>query len=360
MTEMERSESGVEKKMSSAPSGIGRRAVLTSRSLLWTLALGVIFLFFVGLSSDAQVDSKKSGSLERRIADLEQEIAILRIMVDFDHTDTLPENLVLCDKKIPLTRDDIRERFEREYFQLLENRGLMAVLVKRYLKYAGLINGEIQKMALPSDLIYLVVAESYLNPRAVSNANAAGLWQFMKETGKREGLQIDDSVDERYNVKRSTKAALGHLRKLYNEFGDWFVVMAAYNAGRGRLREAIDNQGTRDFLDLYLPEETERYVFRIMAVKEIISSRERYGIRLYEKELYKPVTVSEVSIEAVREVPVLALARYTDLSYKGFRDLNLHLRKYRLPKGTYNINVPYEKLDLFLKRAKDSAYITVR
>ncbi|OPX99150.1 MAG: Membrane-bound lytic murein transglycosylase D precursor [Syntrophorhabdus sp. PtaU1.Bin002] len=360
MTGVQSSGSDVGKKASPGSPGASRRTVPAPRSLLWALALGVIFLFFIGLSSDAQVDNKRGGLLEKRIADLEQEIAILKTMVDFDHTDTLPESLVLCDKKIPLTRDDIRERFEREYFQLLENRGLMTILVKRYLKYAGLINGETQKMALPSDLIYLVVAESYLNPRAVSSANASGLWQFMKETGKREGLQIDDSVDERYNIKRSTRAALSHLKKLYSEFGDWFVVMAAYNAGRGRLKEAIDNQGTRDFLDLYLPEETERYVFRIMAVKEVISNRERYGIRLYEKELYRPVTVSEISIEAVREVPVLTLARYMDLSYKAFRDLNLHLRKYRLPKGMYNINVPYERRDLFLKRVKDSAYIAVR
>lgn len=360
MTTMQHSGSGVGEKAPPPSSGAGRRTVLTSRFLLWTVTLGVILLFFVGLSSDAQVTNKKGGSLEKRIAGLEQEVAILRAMVDFDHTDTLSETLLLCDKRIPLARDDTRERFEREYFQLLENRGLMTILVKRYLKYAGLINGEIQKMALPSDLIYLVVAESYLNPRAVSSASAAGLWQFIKETGRREGLRIDDSVDERYNVKRSTRAALGHLKKLYNEFDDWFVAMAAYNAGRGRLREAIDNQGTRDFLDLYLPEETERYIFRIMAVKEIISNREKYGIKLYEKELYRPVMISEVTIGVVREVPVLTLARYMDFSYKAFRDLNLHLRKYRLPKGTYSINVPYEKRDLFLKRVKGSAYVTLQ
>ncbi|OPY76968.1 MAG: Membrane-bound lytic murein transglycosylase D precursor [Syntrophorhabdus sp. PtaU1.Bin153] len=360
MTGTQPSELNVGNKVSPASPPTGRPVTSAYRSLLWTLALGVIFLFSAGLSSDAQVNNKKGGSLEKRIADLEQENAILRAMVDFDHTDTLPENLLLCDRKIPLTKDDTRERFEREYFQLLENRGLMTILVKRYLKYAGLIDGEIQRMALPSDLIYLVIAESYLNPRAVSTANAAGLWQFIKDTGKREGLQINDCVDERYNVKRSTRAALSHLKKLYSEFGDWFIAMAAYNAGPGRLREAIDNQGTRDFLDLYLPEETERYIFRVMAVKEIISNRERYGIRLYEKELYRPVMVSEVSIEAVREVPALTLARYMDLSYKAFRDLNLHLRKYRLPKGIYNINVPHEKKDLFLKRVKDSAYVILQ
>jgi hypothetical protein len=166
-------------------------------------------------------------------------------------------------------------------------------------------------------------------------------------------------VDERYNIRRSTKSALTHLKRLYGEFGDWFIAMAAYNAGAGRLKEAIENQGTNDFFDLYLPEETERYIFRILAIKEIISNKEKYGILLTEKELYRPVMTIEVVIEAVREVPVLTIAKYAELSYKSFRDLNIHLRKYRLPKGTYAINLPYEKRDTFIKRVKDSAYITI-
>jgi hypothetical protein len=96
-----------------------------------------------------------------------------------------------------------------------------------------------------------------------------------------------------------------------------------------------------------------------MAIKEIISNREKYGIILTEKELYKPIMLTEVTIEAGREVPVLTIAKYVDLSYKAFRDLNVHLRKYRLPKGIYNINIPYEKRDIFIKRVKDSPYVTL-
>jgi hypothetical protein len=310
-------------------------------------------------SARAQANQKKTVPLEKRVAELEQEIAILRNMVDFDHLDGLPENLILCDRKIPLARDDVRERFEREYFQFLENRGLMTIIVKRYLKYATFLNGEIRRMALPPDLVYLVVTESYLNPRAASKANAAGLWQFIKETGKKEGLCINDHVDERYNVRRSTRSALNHLKRLYDEFGDWCIAMAAYNAGINRLREAVDNQGTKDFFDLYLPEETERYVFRIMAIKEIIANREKYGIRPAERELYKPVMVSEVCVEVGKEVPALTIARYMDLSYKAFRDINIHVKKYKLPKGTYNINVPSEKRELFLRKVKESPYMNL-
>jgi hypothetical protein len=329
------------------------------RYAMCAFAGALLIMLSIGNPVEAQVNNKKGGSLEKRVLDLEQEVAALKTMVEFNHLTIVPDSLSLCDKKVSLAKDEMRERFEREYFQFLENRGLITILVKRYLKYAGLINADIQKMALPPDLIYLVITESYLNPRAVSQAQAAGLWQFMKETGKMEGLSINDHVDERYNIKRSTRAGLTHLKRLYGEFGDWLIAMAAYNAGSGRLREAIENQGTRDFFDLYLPEETERYIFRIMALKEIILNREKYGIMLTEKELYKPIMITEVTIEAGREVPVLAIAKYLDLSYKAFRDLNVHLRKYRLPKGTYNINIPLEKRDTFIKRVKDSPYVAI-
>lgn len=324
------------------------------------LAAVALIMLSIGHPVEAQVNnSKKTGSLEKRVSDLEQEIALLKGMIDVGHVSIVPDSLSLCDKKISLAREEMRERFEREYFQFLENRGLITILAKRYVKFSGFINAEIQKMALPPDLMYLVITESYLNPRAVSQAQAGGLWQFIKETGKREGLTINDHVDERFNVKRSTRAALNHLKRLYGEFGDWLIAMAAYNAGAGRLKEAIENQGTRDFFDLYLPEETERYIFRILALKEILSNREKYGIMFSDKELYKPVMMTEITIEAVREVPVLAIAKYADLSYKAFRDINIHLRKYRLPKGVYNINIPQEKRDTFMKKSKDSPYITI-
>jgi len=329
------------------------------RSAICILTAVTLTVLGVGLPVDAQVNNtnKKTPSLEKRIADLEQEVATLKAMIDFNHLNITPDSLSLCDKKISLAKHEIRERFEREYLQFLENRGLMTILVKRYLKYAHIINSDIQNMALPSDLVYLVTIESYLNPRAVSPAQAGGLWQFIKETGRREGLSINDNIDERYNIKRATKAALTHLKRLYGEFGDWLIAMAAYNAGANRLKEAIENQGTRDFFDLYLPEETERYIFRIMAIKEIISNREKYGIILPDKELYKPIMITEVTIEAIREVPVLAIARYAELSFKAFKDYNVHLRKYRLPKGIYSINIPYEKKDVFMKKVIDSAYV---
>jgi len=320
----------------------------------------IMMLLAVYTEAGAQAAQKRGvGSPEKRIGDLEKDVMKLQREVDIFNLDAMPENLMLCYKKIPIYREDVRDRFERELFQLLENKGLLTLIVKRYLQYMSMINEEIQKMALPSDLIYLAITESYLLPRSLSRANAAGIWQFIKETGKREGLSINDHLDERYNIKKSTRSALTHLKRLYGEFGDWLIAMAAYNAGPARLKEAIEHQGTRDFLDLYLPEETERYIFRVLAMKEIILNRERYGIRVDEKELYKPLSLVEVAFETDREIHTNILAKAMELPYRTFRTYNLQIRKYRLPKGTYRINVPAEKKEAFLKHLKGYEYIQV-
>ncbi len=308
---------------------------------------------------NSQTYQKKQTPIEKRVSDLEKEVARLRAETDVYSLEYLPDPFTLCDKKIPLQKDDVRERFEREFFQFLENKGLMTILVKRYLMYYTLINAEIQRMGLPADLIYLVINESYLNPRAVSKANAAGLWQFMKETGKKEGLFVNDHVDERYNIKKATRSGLAHLKRLHTEFGDWFIAMAAYNAGAGRLREATENQETRDFFELFLPEETERYIFRIAALKEIITDRERFGIYIDEKTLYKPITLAEITVEIDHETHINVFAKCTDVPFRTFRSANVHLRKYRLPKGTYTVNVPVEKKETFLRRVKNYPSITV-
>jgi membrane-bound lytic murein transglycosylase D len=323
------------------------------------LLIVMLIALFVCPSGWAQTTHKKTVPIDKRIADLEAEVARMRREADVYTLDGLPDNLTLCDKKIPIFKDDVRERFEREFFQLLENKGLLTIVIKRYFKYLNFINEETKRMAVPSDLIYLVITESYLNPRAVSKASAAGLWQFIKETGKREGLFVSDHLDERYNVKKATRSALSHLKGLHGEFGDWLIAMAAYNAGAGRLREVIENQETRDFFEMYLPEETERYVMRVAAIKEIILNRERYGLSVDEKDLYKPVAVSEVTLETAREVHISTFAKCMDVPYRVFRENNLHLRRYRLPKGTYQINVPSEKQATFLKRLRDYPYISV-
>jgi hypothetical protein len=303
-----------------------------------------------GLRAQPAAPAKRLFSPEKRIADIEKEVEGLKKEVAFLKMAPVPERVVLCDRTIPLSNQEAREAFEREFYNFLDNRGLLTVLVKRYGKFLNVVSGEIDRMAMPPDLIYLPIAESYLNPRAVSRANAGGLWQFIKETGKREGLFINDCIDERYSVQRSTRSALGYLSRLHNEFGDWLVAMAAYNTGEARVREAIQNQNTRDFFEMFLPEETERYVYRIAALKEILSNPHKYGLPVQKADYYKPYAVAELTIEVERETHTAFLAAAMELPYRTFRHYNLHIRKYKLPRGTYHIYAPVEKKDAFLKR----------
>ena len=358
--------SGFEKsQMANGEMRIGKNGAFFS--VLCALTLAISIMFCAEALAQAQTPAKKPAQaiqplqspIEKRIGDIEKDVLRLDRQVNLYNLDALPDSLTLCDKKVSILRDDVRERFEREFFLILENKGLLTTIVKRYYKYLPMINEEIQRQSLPHDLVFLAVAESYLNPRSVSSASAAGMWQFIKETGKREGLSINDDIDERYNVKKSTQSALTHLKRLYGEFSDWLIAMAAYNAGPARLREVIDNQNTRDFFDMYLPEETERYLFRIIALKEIILNSERYGININEQEHYKPLMLTEVALETEREIHSNILAQAMEVSYRTFRINNLHIRKYRIPKGVYRINVPAEKKDLFLKRLRLCSYITV-
>jgi membrane-bound lytic murein transglycosylase D len=322
----------------------------------------LVALFFVTSAAYAETDAlqRKNQVADKRIADLEREVDNLKRDLGFYKIPAMPIVLTLCGKSIPLANEDVRERFEREFFQILENRGLLTILVKRYAKYQAIILQETNKAGLPSDLIYLAVTESYLNPRSVSKANAGGMWQFIRETGKREGLALNDSIDERFSIARSTRSALGYLKKLQEEFGDWLLAIAAYNCGEGRIREVLSNQGTRDFFELYLPEETERYILRMAATKEIISNAPKYGLSVDQKDQYKPFLVQEFFMEVKRDVHTSALAQSMDLPYRTFREINLHLRKYVLPKGTYYLYVPSEKKDIFLRRIKENPSVTIQ
>ena len=174
------------------------------------LLVAVLF-FLVAPPAWAQQEStqKRPPTIEKKVADLEKEVVSLKRELGYLKMPVVPDQISLCDRPIPLANEDVREDFEREFYQFLENKGLLTILVKRYGKFLSVVSGELNKANMPTDLIYLAIAESYLNPRAVSNANAGGIWQFIKDTGKREGLSVNDHIDERYSVTKSTRSALG-------------------------------------------------------------------------------------------------------------------------------------------------------
>ena len=321
----------------------------------YAVLLAILALFFAShLHAEPQTLQKRTPTptLEKRVTDLENEVESLKREVALTRLPPVPDRLFLCGRQIPLSNEDVREAFEREFYQFLANKGLLTILVKRYDKFLNVVSEELEKTAMPPDLIYLAIAESSLNPRAVSKASAGGLWQFIKDTGKREGLFINDQIDERYSVTRSTRCALAYLNKLHAEFGDWFLAMAAYNAGEARLRDAVLNQNTKDFFEMFLPEETDRYVYRVAALKEILANPRKYGLPIEKADYYKPYAVVEVTIDLESETHTSVLALAMDLPYRTFRHYNLHIRKYRLPKGVYHLYIPVEKKETFLRRIR--------
>ena len=209
-------------------------------------------------------------------------------------------------------------------------------------KYIPAIHQELEKAGLPKDLAYLAMIESGFNPSAYSHAHAAGLWQFIKGTGRHYGLRIDTWVDERRNPEKATVAAIAYLNTLYNEFGDWYLAVAAYNAGEGKIGRAIKRYKTRDFWELaqhkYLRLETKRYVPKLIAAIMIAKEPAKYGFT--DIDYQSPVAYDVVKVPPRTDLAAVAAAANTKV--KTIRKLNNELRKNQTPPNlkAYQIRVP--------------------
>jgi len=195
----------------------------------------------------------------------------------------IPENLNFAGEPVPLSNPDIRERMDRELLVNTYWQSNALLLFKRANKYFPQVEPLLKEYGIPDDFKYLMVAESALDFRS-SPAGASGLWHFMKATGQEYGLEINDYVDERYDLQKATKAAAEYLKKAKERFGSWTMAAAAYNGGMAGLNRQIERQGQTDYYDLLLNEETSRYVFRIVALKEIMENPKKYGSQYSDKD----------------------------------------------------------------------------
>ncbi|MDR3340372.1 MAG: lytic transglycosylase domain-containing protein, partial [Candidatus Symbiothrix sp.] len=260
----------------------------------------------------------------------------------------LPESVVFCNETIPLDRLDIRERFDREInaFTYLHSNTLL--YIKRANRYFPVIEPILKRYGIPDDFKYLCVIESSLDTRALSPANAAGLWQFIESTGKVYGLEITAEVDERYHIEKATEAACRYFKDAYSKYHNWVNVAASYNAGMGRISTALDSQMVDSAFDLLLVSETSRYVFRILAAKQIFACPYQYGFVLKREDLYPYVPVQHVTV-AQTIGNMAAFAKEYDLNYMQLKDFNPWLRDTKLTVRTgksYRIAIP-DKKDLY-------------
>ncbi|MFH0997691.1 MAG: lytic transglycosylase domain-containing protein [Pseudomonadota bacterium] len=248
--------------------------------------------------------------------------------------------LDFCGEPVPLDSMDARERLDRELLLMLWDRDQTIMWLKRANRYMPYIQTVLKDQRLPDDLKYIPVIESSLRALAGSPKGAMGYWQFIKDTGERYGLTISEELDERRNMAASTRSALAYLKKLYGDFGSWTLAAAAYNMGEAGLKNEIFLQDTNDFYDLYLYQETQRYVFRILAAKLILSDPGKFGFKLAPEDLYPPVECDRVQLELSQRTTVLSIARAARTSFKVMRDLNPEIRGYYLPKGVLTLSIP--------------------
>jgi len=261
---------------------------------------------------------------------------------DFYTLSSLPETLSFAGEPVPLDYFDVRESLERE---LLVNSYFHSQTL-RYLKlvprYFAIIEPILKADTIPLDFKYLALAESGFNPRVISPAGAVGIWQFMKGTAEDYGLEVTTEVDERYNLEKATHAFCRYMKDSFRKYGNWTLVAASYNAGRRFIDRQLSIQKERNYYDLLLGEETERYVFRILALKMIMENPEAFGFRVTDEEKY-PVWKT-TSMDINNAIPDFALfAKEHGTNYKILKILNPWLRESFLTnaKGkSYTIQLP--------------------
>ena len=256
----------------------------------------------------------------------------------------IPEQVEFCGEIIPLDRLDLRERFDREINSFTYLHSTTMLYFKRANRYFPIIEPILKANGIPEDFKYLCVIESNLDTRALSPSKAAGLWQFLESTGKSYGLEITSEVDERYHIEKATEAACKYFRDAYNLFGSWINVAASYNAGMSRISETAKSQYVDSALDMLLVSETSRYVFRIVAIKEVFSRPRIYGFSFSKEDFYPYIPLKKVTIN--QDISDLAFfAKERGINYMLLKDYNVWLRATQLrTRGkTYEIAIPEKK-----------------
>lgn len=255
----------------------------------------------------------------------------------------LPRQLAFCGESVELGNPIMLERAEREFFINLQTPGQIILYLKRSGRYFPIFDSIFRKYNIPEDIKYLAVAESGLQ-NVMSPKQAYGIWQFIPNTAKEYGLQVDEYVDERLNIYKSTEAACKYLQKAYEVFGSWTLSACAYNMGFSNLSSNIDFQNTRNFYELFLNEETSRYIFRIVILKEILTNHRKYGFDVSSNEIYKPYKIKQIVWN--EEIPNLAAwAKAQGTSYLWVKVLNPWILKRSLPKPKtpYVIDIPMDE-----------------
>lgn len=294
------------------------------------IGLGIAFLSVICVSYNAVQDAPSDENLEKKLINDYNVYAL-----------PLPDQMDFAGEPVPLENPDIKERMDRELLvnTYWQSNGLL--LFKRANKYFPLIEPLLKKYGIPDDFKYLAVAESGLEYTS-SPSGASGIWHFMKGTGLEYGLEINEYVDERYNLEKANMVAAQYLKSAKTKFGSWTMAAAAYNAGSGGMTKQMDRQKQTDYYDLLLNDETSRYVFRILALKEIMTHPTKYGFNFREKDLYQNIPTYKVKVDSA-VTDWAEWAKTYGINYKILKLHNPWLRETYLKNATgkeYYIEIP--------------------
>jgi membrane-bound lytic murein transglycosylase D len=254
----------------------------------------------------------------------------------------IPDFVAFAGEPAPLGRFDVKEAFDRELLVNSYFHSQTLRLIKLAPRYFNMIEPILKEKGIPDDFKYLAVAESGLNPRAVSPAGAVGLWQFLRGTAREYGLEVNSEVDERYHIEKSTYAACDYMLEAFKKYGNWTMVAASFNAGMNGISRQIERQKNCSYYNLLLGQETQRYVFRILALKLILEDPAKYNFDVPEKEKYPDILTKEIKIYG-RVDNFADFAHEQGINYKLLKDFNPWLRDNYLTnkyKREYTIKIP--------------------
>lgn len=254
----------------------------------------------------------------------------------------LPSSIDFCGEVVPLDKWEVREKLDRELLVNAYLHGSQLYTLKLAGRYFPMIVERLKANGMPEDLKYVCVAESALQQNALSGVGAASFWQFMKDTGPNYGLEVNDEVDERFNVAKATDAACKYFRTAYDKFGSWTAATASYNCGMSGYSKQAEFQQAMNYYDLIFPDETNRYVFRILALKQIMTHPHTYGLMVDESDEYKPLKYRTIVVDQTIE-NLTDFAKQNNTSYKMLKIYNPWLRAHKLtvkPGKKYEIALP--------------------
>lgn len=255
-----------------------------------------------------------------------------------------PEKLDFAGELVPINNFDIKESYQEEMGVTMYMHSRTMSTLRASNRYFSIIEPILEENGIPQDFKFVAVAESSLNPESYSTAKAAGLWQLLSSTATEAGLEVNSDIDERYHIEKSTEVACKYFKRAKERFGSWTMAAASYNVGIAGLARRAENQGEKEYYNLFLPTETMRYVFRILTFKSLASNPPAYGFSLSSDDYYKPFTYKEIEVNSPK-IMWSDIAKANGTNYKILRELNPWIRSYEYTNKlgkTYKVKVPIQ------------------